>query len=258
MFQELKILETKIDTPSFEESLRIVEDWGIKRQAGFICFANVHMLIEAYNDISFRDDLQKASLILPDGKPLTIVCKWFYKKKQERIAGMDFMPALLARINKSGHKIFLYGSTEDVLRKLIQKIEALYPNVKIAGSISPPFRKLNDTEISQHIKQINDAGSNFVLISLGCPKQEQWMARHFKNISGILLGVGGAFPVIAGTQKRCPKWMRDYSLEWLYRLLQEPRRLFKRYFVTNSIFIFLIFKQWFSKSLSKDNEGRYY
>ena len=248
-----QILNISIDNLSFNESLKKVLDWGLARQSGFVCFANVHMAIEAYRNISFKEDLQKASLVLPDGKPIALACKWLYKKKQERIAGMDFMPALLNEANKLRAKVFLFGSTQQVLEKLTFEISMRYPNVSLAGAISPPFRNHDTSETITYINKINSSEANFIFIALGCPKQEKWMVQNFQKISGILLGVGGAFPVIAGIQKRCPKWMSDYSLEWFYRFLREPRRLFKRYFLTNFHFSWLIMIQIFKHRISPKN-----
>jgi len=237
------IISLGVNNLSFRQSLEQVFALGLQHRQGFVCFANVHMTVEAYNDISFQQDLHKAMLILPDGKPIAMACKWLYKKKQERICGMDFMPAILEQAHKSGASVFLYGSTKKVLEKITESIKAKYPGAIIAGVISPPFRKLSDEEVNEHIRQINDSGAHFVLVALGCPKQEKWMAAHFTSIKAILLGLGGAFPVTAGIQKRSPEWMQRLSLEWLYRLLQEPRRLFKRYFYTNTLFIWLIAKE---------------
>ena len=245
MFHTLPIVGLKIHHLSFKESIQQVSIWGQNHQHGFVCFANAHMTIEAYKDPSFKNDINNALLILPDGKPVALAFTWLYKKKQERIAGMDFLPAILKQSDSVGAKIFLYGSTEEVLKKMIGKIEMEYPNVRIVGAISPAFRPLSDTENNEHIDRINSSGAQLVLVALGCPKQEKWMAKHYQHINAILLGLGGAFPVLAGTQKRSPLWMQKAGLEWLYRLLQEPRRLFKRYLYTNTLFIFLLIRQLF-------------
>jgi N-acetylglucosaminyldiphosphoundecaprenol N-acetyl-beta-D-mannosaminyltransferase len=241
--EKSRIVSISIDNLTFRDSLDQVRDWGLNRASGFVCFANVHMIIEAYHDFRFREDLKKALLILPDGKPLAVACGWLYKKKQERVAGMDFMPALLHEISVSNGKIFLFGSTSDVLDRLKFKVRDEYPGISIVGSVSPPFRKLRDSETRSYIQQINDSQANFILVALGCPKQEKWMAEHSSKISGVMLGLGGAFPVVAGVQKRCPLWMQKYGLEWFYRLILEPRRLFRRYCITNVIFVYLFLKQ---------------
>lgn len=242
MYERFHIIGLHVHSLSFKESLDTISEWGLQHRPGFICFANVHMTIEAYNDPQFEKELGKASLVLTDGKPLALAVRWLYKKKQERISGMDFMPALLEQAAAISGKIFLYGSTQEVLERLREQIQAKYPGVIIAGTISPPFRPLSDDERAEHIQHINQSGANFVLLALGCPKQEKWMAANYTLINAPLLGLGGAFPVMAGIHKRSPRWMQELALEWLYRLLQEPRRMFKRYLYTNSLFIWLLVK----------------
>jgi N-acetylglucosaminyldiphosphoundecaprenol N-acetyl-beta-D-mannosaminyltransferase len=122
-----------------------------------------------------------------------------------------------------------------------------YPNIIVAGTISPPFRSIEEKELEQYIISINAANPNFIFVGLGCPKQEKWMAENFNKINAVLLGVGGAFLTTAGLQKRAPYWMQKSSLEWLYRLIQEPQRLFKRYLVANSLFIYLLTKSLLKK-----------
>nr|WP_315820525.1 WecB/TagA/CpsF family glycosyltransferase [Paraflavitalea speifideiaquila] len=125
---------------------------------------------------------------------------------------------------------------------------SLYPNLKIGGAISPPFGvTLTPQELQHHIDMINQSSSHVVYVALGCPKQEKWMANNYNKINAVLLGIGGALPVLAGVQTRAPKWMQDMSLEWLFRLLQEPRRMFRRYLYTNSYFIWLLTKAWLKK-----------
>jgi len=247
MLQRSRIISLDVHNISFNDSLEQITTYGLQRKSGFVCFANVHMTIEAHNDPWFREELRKALFVLPDGKPLALACGWLYNKKQERISGMDFMPALLEKANSLRAKIFLYGSTVDTLDKLITRIGSLYPQVIIAGKISPPFRKPTAEERDQHIRYINDSEANFVLVALGCPKQEKWMAENYPAINSILLGLGGAFLVVAGIQKRSPVWMQNMALEWLYRLVQEPKRMFKRYVYTNLYFMILIGKDLLKK-----------
>ena len=243
MYDSSYIIGLRVHHLTFRESIDRVLAWGFQHQQGFICFANVHMTIEAYDDPSFQKELDKAKLVLPDGKPIALACNWLYKKKQERVSGMDFMPALLQQVGKLQGSIFLYGSTEEVLQNLQKKIQSGFPGVIVAGAISPPFRKISEAEIADHINTINISGAHFVLVALGCPKQEKWMAVHYKKINALLLGVGGAFPVVAGLQKRSPVWMQKLALEWLFRLIQEPGRMFKRYLYTNTRFVWILGKE---------------
>lgn len=244
MFEKLRILSIDIDHLSFAQSIEQVMEWGLNHISSFVCFVNVHMLIEAHTDPSFRHKLMQASLAVADGKPVATACHLLYKKRQERISGMDFMPGILEIANEKKATIFLYGSTPEILKALQKKIAINYPYVKIGGAISPPFvSKMNEEELQHHFNEINESGANIVFIALGCPKQEKWMADNYTRVNAVLLGVGGAFPVMAGLQPRSPKWMQKWSLEWLYRLIQEPKRMFRRYFYTNLYFIFLFTKE---------------
>ncbi|HET9056528.1 MAG TPA: WecB/TagA/CpsF family glycosyltransferase [Chitinophagaceae bacterium] len=249
MSKKFKIVSLSVNYLSFEESLNKVIQLGLSHEPSFICFANVHMATEAYLDNSFLQRVDRATLVLADGKPIAAAFRWIYNKKQERIAGMDFMPRLLRVADTVRAKIFLFGSTNEVLDRLKLKINLDYPNVVIVGVLSPPFRILSPDEQISYIDQINQHNPHFVMVSLGCPKQEKWMADNYKKINAVLLGVGGAFPVMAGIQKRSPKWMQHAGLEWCYRLVQEPIRLFKRYLTTNSLFIYLLIRQWISTKL---------
>lgn len=249
MFKRIRIISLGIDQVTFQEAIDQIMEWGLRRTSAFACFANVHMVIEAHKDPEFRQQLEDAALMLPDGKPVALSCRLLFGKKQERISGMDFMPRILESANAARATVFLYGTTPVVLESLREKITHTYPQVTIGGAISPPFRQLTEEEIQLHINQINQSGANLVLVALGCPKQEKWMAAHYKKINAVLLGLGGAFPVTAGIQKRSPQWMQNWALEWLYRLLQEPKRMFKRYLYTNSYFIWLLTKEWIKKNL---------
>jgi N-acetylglucosaminyldiphosphoundecaprenol N-acetyl-beta-D-mannosaminyltransferase len=224
--------------------------WGLSHTPAYVCFANVHMTIEAHKDEGFGQNVNRASLVLADGKPLAVAGRLLYGKKQERIAGMDFMPAILEKANQHHAKVFLYGSTPEMLDALREKIHSQYENVRVAGVIAPPFRALGHEELTAHIGQINQSGAHLVMVSLGCPKQEKWMAANSASINAVLLGVGGAFAVTAGLQKRSPAWMQRSGLEWLHRLAQEPGRLFKRYFVTNTSFLFLLSKELIKQKFS--------
>lgn len=250
MFEKLKIISLSVHRISFNECLGQVIEFAIKKSAAYVCFANVHMVIEAYNDKNILNQVDNANLVLPDGKPLAIACKMLYGKKQERISGMDFTPLLLEKANENKVSIFIYGSTENVIAAFKEKISKNYPAIRFAGAISPPFRSLTDGELMMDIEKINSSGANIVLVSLGCPKEGKWMSKTSGKINSVLIGIGGALPVVAGVQKRAPRWMQNLALEWLYRLMQQPGRLFKRYLYTNSYFLFLLSRDYI-KSLFK-------
>lgn len=240
-----KIIYLNIHDISFNEAVQLVTKWGSERMPSYSCFVNGHMSIEAYRSSEFSDCVNRANLALADGKPIALSCKLLYGIKQDRIAGMDFMPAIISSCAKEGLSIFLLGSTEEVLLKLAERILEIHPEIAIAGTISPPFREFTEAEAQSYIKQINNSKANVVLVGMGCPKQERWMARYTQSINATLLGIGGAFSVYAGLVKRAPLWMQRYSLEWLFRLVQEPKRMWRRYLVTNSMYVYLVVKQFF-------------
>ena len=246
-----QIISLAVDHIGFDESIERVEAMAIKKKPSYVCFANVHTTIEAYNNNLFLQQVNNADLVLTDGKPLAVACKILHRVNQERISGMDFTPAILKKANDKKLSVFIYGSTNAVIESMRNRISDNYPDLKIAGSISPPFRSLSNDEIEHDIDTINRSGTNLVLVSLGCPKQEKWMADHSSKINAVLLGIGAALPVAAGIQKRAPVWMQKMALEWVYRLFQQPKKLFKRYFYTNSYFILLFAREYIKKIFAR-------
>jgi N-acetylglucosaminyldiphosphoundecaprenol N-acetyl-beta-D-mannosaminyltransferase len=251
MRERLRIITLNIDHISFNDGLDKVMELAIQRKPSYVCFGSVHMAIEAHKSKSFFQKVNDADLLFTDGKPIAMACRLLHHKRQERICGPDFTPAILQKANERNLSVFIYGSTENVIEATREKIARDYPAVNFAGAISPPFRKLTDIEIKTDIETINRSSPHLVFVALGCPKQEEWAANNSAKINAVVLAVGAAIPFLAGTQKRAPRWMQDMSLEWLYRLLREPGRLFKRYLYTNSYFLFLLGREWI-KSLFKN------
>lgn len=157
-----------------------------------------------------------------------------------RVTGPCLMGEIFNISTENGYRHYFYGSTEETLKKLSSKLEEKYPGLQIAGMCSPPFRPLTDEEDEKVVKMINDTNPDFVWIGLGAPKQEKWMAMHQGKIQGLMVGVGAGFDYYADNIKRAPKWMQSNNLEWLYRLIQDPKRLFSRYLITNTKFLKLI------------------
>lgn len=236
-----KVISLNIDSIGYENALDKIINAARSKSSGYVCFANVHMTIEAYEDDSFAEDVNGSMLVAADGMPIVNVLDSFYKCKQDRIAGMDVMPDVMRLAEKEHLKIYFFGTTDEVLEIIRIKAKKEFPNLEIAGLFSPPFgRSLDDPT---YIRQINNSGAHLVFVALGCPKQEKWMATHSGNLNAVLLGVGGAFLIYAGVARRAPRWVRDLSLEWAFRLSQEPSRLFKRYLKTNSLFLYLVFRE---------------
>ena len=208
--------------------------------SSFVCVANVHMLIESVLDSKFSDVVNQADIVTPDGVPITWALRLLQGIKQDRVAGMDLLPDLLVKCSSENLPVYFYGGTQTMLDKTDEFVKRNYPDLKVAGMYSPPFRKLTDAEDQEIVDTINDSGAKIVFVVLGCPKQEKWMASMKGRINALMIGIGGALPVMVGMQKRAPKWIQNAGMEWGYRLAQDPKRLAKRYFVTNSIFIYLL------------------
>lgn len=243
-----RIVSLDISVLSYQQALSKVIELGKSHTPSYACFSNVHMTIEAHKLQEFQTMVNQSTFSFADGMPLVFAMRFLYGIRQDRIAGMDFMGDLFPKCEANGLSIFLYGSTPEVLSALGSYIHNSFPQLKVAGIISPPFRTLTEAENRIYIDQINSSGANLVFVGLGCPKQETWMAKNSTHIKACLLGVGGAFEIYAGVTKRAPSCMQNIGLEWLYRLMQEPRRLFKRYVQTNSMFVYLLSKQFFLRS----------
>jgi N-acetylglucosaminyldiphosphoundecaprenol N-acetyl-beta-D-mannosaminyltransferase len=244
------ILDTLITIGSFSSFIEKVFLLVDTNLSTYVCVCNVHMLMKAKRDAEYRKVLKEADVITPDGMPIVKVLSWKYSIQQDRVSGMDLMPRIIKECAKFGKSVYLYGPTDDVLENIKKRINSDFPFLEV-DLYSPPFRELSALEDDEICKKINDFNPDFVFVALGCPKQEKWMAKHKGKINSCMIGLGGAFPVYAGLQKRAPKWMCDNSLEWLYRLILEPRRLFGRYFVTNTLFILYICIDYLQSKFNK-------
>jgi len=227
-----------------EEALNIVLRHIKDRNGEYFCFVNAHLVTEGYKDQNVKRVLNRSTGNFPDGMGVAMALKLLGANFKDRVRGADFMMNLCSYSAKNGLKIFLYGSTEENLSTLKEKLLKLFPGLKIAGTISPPFRELTPEEDSKFIEQINKSEADILFVSLGAPKQEKWMAEHKGRVKPVQLGVGAAFDFIAGTKKEAPRWVQKIGFEWLWRLIHEPRRLWKRYLIGNTIFIWLVVKEF--------------
>ena len=206
----------------------------------YICFSNVHTSVMAREDASYRDVLNGAAFVFPDGKPIAVLQQKSGIVGAERVAGPDFMEHMFrdTQDGRIGH--FFYGSSQETIDALRENLTKRYPGINIKGMYSPPFRPLSEEEDKADVDMINASGADIVWIGLGAPRQEKWMNAHKGQINGVMMGVGAGFDFHGGTIKRAPFWIQKIGLEWLYRLFQDPGRLFKRYFVTNGKFIWYL------------------
>lgn len=236
------VITFPISIGSYNKFMDEIFNLAENQRSSYVCFANVHMAVEAYKDEDFNSIVKNADIVAPDGQPLSLFLRFLKKVEQERVCGMDVFPDLLREAAARGKSIFFYGTTYDVLNRISVKAKREFPSLNICGLYSPPFRQLSSEERSNIVDKINSSKPDLVFVALGCPKQEKWMAEHKGKINSCMLGLGQAFHVYAETAKRSPAWMQRLSLEWSYRLYLEPRRLWRRYFYTNSVFLLLTIK----------------
>jgi N-acetylglucosaminyldiphosphoundecaprenol N-acetyl-beta-D-mannosaminyltransferase len=241
--QGSKILGTFIDALDWNSALLRISAWSAHRESRYVCICNVHSVVTARQDAAFGQVVAEADMATPDGAPVA----WMLRKQgfagQQRINGPDLMWRYCEQAARRNESIFLYGGSDATLAILQARLLETFPGLRIAGSISPPFRRLTVEEDAADVERINASGAGTVWVSLGCPKQEKWMAAHRGRINAVMIGVGAAFDYHAGTIRRAPLWMQRRGLEWLHRLCSEPGRLWKRYLVTNTLFVVGAIKQ---------------
>lgn len=241
----------QITAAEYEPIVDAIIRAGRDRQAAVAsCFA-VHALVTYRNDPKLRDTVNRFAIVAPDGQPIRWALNSLYQARLgTNVRAAELMWRVCESAEKEGVSIYLYGVTPEVLSRLIERINLAFPNLKIAGSESPPFRPLTKEEDEAAIKRINDSGAGVVFLGLGCPKQDYFAAAHVDRINAVQMCLGAAFDFQAGSKKEAPRWMQRAGLEWFFRLCQEPRRLWRRYLVTNTQFICMFARQWFAQKLS--------
>lgn len=227
------IISTWIDSLGWEDAVERVMAWAQRREPRYVCICNVHSVVTAGSDVSLRGAINDADLATPDGMPVAWLIGHRRGSRQPRVNGPDLTVALCREAARRGVVVAFYGSTPETLDLLSRKLPAEFPGLRLGAMISPPFRALREDERCAYVEQLNESGAGIIFVGLGCPKQEVWMAAQQREIKGVLIGVGAAFEFMAGTVLRPPKWMQRLGLEWLGRLLAEPKRLWRRYMSTN-------------------------
>ncbi|MBI3916642.1 MAG: WecB/TagA/CpsF family glycosyltransferase [Betaproteobacteria bacterium] len=235
------IVGSRIDALDWSECVDRIIGWAARRESRYVCMCNVHSVVTARRNPGFGQVLNEADLAAPDGAPLAWRLRMLGFRGQPRISGSELMSKCCARAAQQGLAVFLYGGSAETLQRLAARLVRRFPGIQIAGCIAPPFRKLAADEDAQVTRAIEGSGARIVFVGLGCPKQEEWMAGHRGRIRAVMIGVGAAFDFHAGVVRRAPRWMQQAGLEWLHRLLSEPRRLWRRYFVTNTLFLAYLF-----------------
>ncbi len=237
------ILKTNINVTDMDKTIDYITGSLEALRGDYICVSNVHTTVMAFRDEEYRTVQNSAAMALPDGQPLSIVSRRRGYAQARRVPGPDLMPAILDLSQKKGYTHYFYGSTKSTLEQLAKAILLKYPKVEIAGMYAPPFRELTEEEDAEVVRRINDSGADFIWVALGAPKQEKWMYEHRGRVGGLMIGVGAAFDFIAGTVRRAPMWMQKFCLEWVFRIMQDPRRMVPRYLNTNFDFLYYVHKE---------------
>lgn len=238
-----RVIGAPIDVLGWDAAVARIAAWAGQRVSRVVFICNVHSVVTARQDPAFAAALAQADLATPDGAPVAWMLRRLGHAGQPRINGPDLMWRCCADAAARGTAVYLYGGTEEVLARLQERLRAAFPRLRIAGAASPPFRTLSAEEDAAAVADINASGAGVVWVSLGCPKQELWMHAHRGRVQAVMVGVGAAFDYHAGTTPRAPRWMQQAGLEWLHRLASEPRRLWRRYLVTNTLFVVAAVRQ---------------
>lgn len=206
-------------------------------RGNYVCVSNVHTTVTGFRDKAYMAVQNGSAMCIPDGGPLSSVGRKRGFSQMSRTTGPDLMRVLFERSGENRIRHYFYGSTEETLAELDCRLRATYPAIQLAGMFSPPFRALSTEEDAEYVEAINKATPDIVWVGLGAPKQERWMAAHEGKIDALMVGVGAGFDYFAGNINRAPEWMQKHNLEWVYRLMQDPKRLMGRYLSTNASFV---------------------
>ncbi len=240
------ILGVHISAVNLTTASEQIQQWILARTKAYVCVAPVSTIIDCQDNPEYRDIVNHASMVTPDGMPIVWLGQQRAGKTVERTYGPDLMNTVFALSETKQYKHFFYGSSVTTNRLLGEKLKQRFPKLLIVGQYSPPFLAVKQKEKSEIIQQINVSGADVLWVGLGSPKQDFWMAAHRAEISvPVMVGAGAAFDFLAGTKSQAPRWLQKSGFEWLFRLCCEPRRLWRRYFFGNIRFVYLLFKKEF-------------
>lgn len=244
--QRINILGVGISPVSLRETIRQIDDWIENDDRQYINLCTVHTIMECRKDPDLRRIVNQSGLSVPDGMPLVWLCKFFGAKRVSRVYGPDLMEALCSHSVFRGYSHFFYGGSSGVAEELSSGMRRYFPELKIAGNYSPPFRESGQMEEPSILGWINCMEPQIIWVGLGTPKQDVWIAQHRPFLQApVLIAVGAAFDFHTNRIPKAPLWMQRSGLEWFFRLIQEPRRLAFRYLVYNPLFIVHLFLQLF-------------
>ena len=246
--KRISFLGTEIDNLTRREALIEAQRLIEQKRPAYVVTPNVDHIVKLEKDNEFRRVYQNADLILTDGKPLIWISKWLKTPIKEKISGSDFFPDLCEIAARKGYRIFLLGAAEGVAKKAAIHLEQQYPGIKVTGVYSPPFGFEKDIVETQHIIElVKDARPDILAVGVGAPKQEKFIYHHYQEMGVPLsLAIGASIDFLAGNVERAPRWMSKHGLEWFYRLMKEPRRMYKRYLIDDIAILRIMakYKSW--------------
>ena len=245
------ILGVKVAASSYADVVAKGLGWANSNDSRTLIFANVHVVMEAFDDPVYREYLNKADMVSPDGVPLVWALKLLGQRHAARVYGPDCTLAMIKGAAEHGVPVGFYGGSQQVLDELLRVVVRDYPQLKIPFAVSPPFRQLTPEEDNEIVRQIRESGARILFVGLGCPKQERWMLEHQGSVAAVMFGVGAAFDFLAGTKKQAPRWMMNSGLEWAFRFATEPKRLAQRYIKNNPRFLVLFARQLLGDRLNE-------
>jgi len=240
----VRFLNADYDPLTLEQTVdcifKLIEDG----RRGWLCTVNVAILMMMRSDKRLQNFVDRAALVVADGQPIIWCAPWFGPSIPERVTGVDLVHDICERAERSGKRIYLLGATADIVEKLAQRLKESYPSLAI--EFADGYFKKDEAE--ERANRIKASGADILLVGMGVPRQEIFIEEQWDRLGvGMAIGVGGSFDVLAGLRSRAPLWVQKIGMEWFYRLIQEPRRLFMRYLVTNSQFAWLVFTGLFKK-----------
>lgn len=244
----VRVVSLNTDVLDHDLAVERVADLVRKGDGGYVCFSTVHMVMEAHDSPDFAAKVNGADMIVPDGMPIVWMQKVTGDRSPTRVRANDLMMLLCRHASAHGLKVGFYGGTQAVIDAIVERAGRDFQDLKIVYAFSPPFRPLTEEENERVTREINTAAPDILFMGLGCPKQENWMAEHRENVKAVMLGVGASFDFFAGNVRESPDWLGRLGLEWLYRLTQEPRRLWRRYLILNPRFMALAVRQLISQT----------
>ncbi len=235
----VRVVSLDADVCDHQSAVERVAALAERGAGSYVCFGTVHMIMESHDSPDFGAKVNAADMIVPDGMPLVWMQRLQGRKNATRVRANDLMIMLCEYAEKHGLRVGFYGGKQEVIDGIIERAAKDFPELKIAYAYSPPFRPLTDEEDVEITARITESGTQILFMGLGCPKQESWMAAHKPKLNCVMLGVGASFDFYAGNVKESPELLGKLGLEWLYRLTQEPKRLWKRYLILNPRFMWL-------------------